>query len=128
MDKQTEYIFEVLSKEMQKQNLRLFSLVNKNIISNGEYNYIKSCLKNAIDFAPKFDLIVRMCDTLNITPNDVIEGMRDDKEYFTPSEEETIDLVKDFSEEEVKQITILINMVLFGHKLKKMDKKHQKDD
>ena len=128
MDKQTEYIFEVLSKEMKKQDLRLFSLVNENIISNGEYNYIKSCLKNSIDFAPKFDFIVRMCDTLNITPNDVIEGMAEETEYFTPSEEMFIELNKGLSEEETKQITTLINMVLFGHKMKVMDKKHQKED
>ena len=124
MTKQVEYLFEVIKKELEKQNINWHSLVEEDVLSYGEYNYIKSKLKNDVDFVPKYDFAVRMCDALKITPNDLIEGMEDPDDYLSPAEEEFVNAVKGLDEKEAFQINMLLQMEYYGlNKLEESEKK-----
>ncbi|MBP5304389.1 MAG: hypothetical protein J6Z02_00925 [Lachnospiraceae bacterium] len=124
MTKQIEYLFDVIRKELAKQNISLHSLVEEDVLSYGEYNYIKSQVKNEVDFVPKYDFAVRMCDVLNITPNDLVEGMEGYDDYLTPVEDAFVNAVKSLNETEAFQINMLMQMELYG--LKKLDEKEKK--
>ena len=121
MTNETEFLFEVLTNEVERQNLRLHSLVTRGRISEGEYNHITSNLKNNVDFTPKYDLVVRICDGLGLTPNELIKDMKDENDkYYTSLQKRHLDAVKGYSETEMNQINLMLRMIAYG--LKKSDK------
>lgn len=113
----TEYIFEMINKELGRQHRSPHSLVLSEAISGGEYNYTKKHLIDGKDFSPKLDFVVRVCDSLNMTPNDMVKELSETKNtYATESEEKLIRAVMDMNEEDVFQIANLVQMIDYARK------------
>ena len=119
MADQTEYLLEVLEGELDRQKERLHALVNENVITRGEYSFLQSRRIGGVDFTPKYDFVVRICDHLGITPNDVVEEMQDEeRDYCTPYEERIVDCVDGLSDEAIRFISMAVAYNYLGERIK----------
>ncbi|MBP5304388.1 MAG: hypothetical protein J6Z02_00920 [Lachnospiraceae bacterium] len=71
MLKTTEDLFKSLEKEMEKKGVSYHTFVKEGIITNGEYKYILHRSKNSETYSPKIELIIKICNYLGITLNDL---------------------------------------------------------
>ena len=67
----TEEIFKSIEEEMDKKGISYYTFVTEGIITSGEYKYIMYCSKNSESYSPKIEVLVKICNNLGITLNDL---------------------------------------------------------
>lgn len=109
MIKTTETFFESLDEELKARHLTLYSLVRGGYITDGEYNYIGKHVKEDDNYSPKFDLVIRLCKGLEVTPNDLLKDYVDNSiDALPPYVKRLLEVCKDMSQQDIEEVVRFI--------------------
>ena len=91
----TEEIFKSIEEEMDKKGITYYTFVTEGIITSGEYKYIMYCSKNSKSYSPKIEVLVKICNYLGITLNDLQKKYKKTKRSSLSAQ--TLELLASFN-------------------------------
>jgi hypothetical protein len=105
----TEEIFKSIEEEMDKKGITYYTFVTEGIITPGEYKYIMCRSKNSDSYSPKIEALVKICNYLGITLNDLQKKYKKTKRSSLSAQ--TLELLNTFNKFQADAQPLVIKLI-----------------